>query len=340
MKISLVEKKFLYALLVIILILTLVIIYPFLTVFILAGAFAILLKPLYEWIKKFITRKNSTLASLLTVFLFLVILCVPIFLLGKVIFNQTQEIYYYLLSNGGTNTFLEKINTYMANLLPSGFNFDINQKITEIFSYLSKNIANFFTSTINTILMSILTVFSIFYLLKDGHKWKEELIKLTPLSKENILEIMSSLKDSINRIFKGTFLIAIIQGVLSWIGLLIFGVPSPALWGLVAGFASLVPTLGTSIVFVPSILFLLFTGAKLEALGLLIWAMVLVGTIDNILAPYLISKKSEISPLFILFSILGAISVMGFIGIIIGPLIIGLLYTLISIYKKELMKSN
>ncbi len=336
MKISLIEKKFLYALLAIILILTLVIIYPFLTVFILAGAFAVLLKPLYEWIRKYITRSNNTIASLITVILFLIVLCIPIFFIGKVIFNQTQDIYYYLLNNGGTNVFLEKIDASISNLLPQGFDFNINEKITEAFSYLSKNIGNFFTSTINTLLMFILTIFSIFYLLKDGHKWKQELTKLTPLSEENTLEIISSLKDSINRIFKGTFFIAIIQGVLSWIGLMIFGVPSPALWGLVAAFASLVPTLGTSIVFVPAILFLLFTGAQLEALGLLIWAMVLVGTIDNILAPYLISKKSEISPLFILFSILGAISVMGFIGIIIGPLIVGLLYTLISIYKKEL----
>jgi predicted PurR-regulated permease PerM len=148
------------------------------------------------------------------------------------------------------------------------------------------------------------------------------------------------LKDSINRIFRGTFVIAIVQGVLSWIGLSIFGIPSPALWGVVAGLASLVPTLGTSIVFIPAILFLFFSGMQLQALGLLIWAALLVGMIDNVLAPYLISKREEVPPLFILFAILGGISVMGGIGIVIGPLVLSLLYTLVSIYRRELKKKD
>lgn len=339
METSSIERKFLFALLAIVVIIVLIILYPFLTVFILAGAFAVFLDPLYKWIKKYITRGRQAIASFITVTLFLIILCVPIFFIGSTIFNQTQDAYYSMVSSGGTSSFIQKIDNSINNLLPVGFSFNTHDKITELFSLLTSNLANFFTSTFNTVLMSLLTIFATFYLLKDGHKWKDELVKMSPLSESHVSQIISNLKDSINRIFRGTFFIAIIQGILSWLGLSVFGVPSPALWGVIAGLASFIPTLGTSIVFIPAVLFLFFSGMQLQALGLLIWASILVGTIDNILAPYLISKKSEVPPLFILFSILGGISLMGAVGIIIGPLVLSLLYTLISIYRKEVKLS-
>ncbi|HAE36508.1 MAG: hypothetical protein UR85_C0007G0020 [Candidatus Nomurabacteria bacterium GW2011_GWF2_35_66] len=337
METSKTEKYFLFGLLAIVLALTLAILYPFLAIFILAAAFAVVINPVYLWIRKHITKKKEGLASFITIILFLLILCVPLFFMGTVIFNQAQNAYQFITSNGDTSIFIQKIDTSINNLMPNGFTFDTHEKVVSLTSFLSNNIGNFFTSTFNTILMALLTIFTMFYLLKDGEKWREGLVKILPLSEKNINEVLSSLKDSVNRIIKGSFFIAIVQGILSWIGLWIFGVPNPALWGVVAGMASFVPTLGTSIVFVPSILFLLFTGMQLQALGLLLWAMILVGTIDNILSPYIISKNTEVPSIFILFSILGGISLMGPIGIIIGPLVLSLLYSLVAIYRKEII---
>jgi predicted PurR-regulated permease PerM len=336
METSKTEKYFLFGILAIVLALTFAILYPFLSVFVLAAAFAVVVNPVYLWIKKHITKKRSGLASLITVLLFLIVLCVPLFFMGTVIFNQAQNAYQFISSNGDTSLFVQKVDTSINNLMPKGFTFDTHEKFVNLTSFLSNNIGNFFTSTFNTILMALLTVFTMFYLLRNGDDWREGLIKVIPLSEKNIKEILSNLKDSVNRILKGSFFIAIVQGILAWIGLWIFGVPNPALWGVVAGMASFVPTLGTSIVFVPSILFLLFTGMQLQALGLLLWAMLLVGMIDNILSPYIISKNTEVPSLFILFSILGGISLMGPVGILMGPLTISLLYSLVAIYRKEI----
>jgi len=335
-----VERRFLFALLAIVAITALVIFYPFLTAFVLAGAFTILLEPIYLWINKHITRSHGSIASLITIILFLIVLCVPVISIGGVIFNQTEDAYHSFMLKGGTSSFIERIDNSINNILPEGFSFSTEEKIMELFSSLIGNLSKFFSSTFNTAIMFVLTVFSMFYLLKDGSKWKNELIKFTPLSEKHSKEIISGLKDAINRIFRGTFVIAIIQGVLAWLGLLLFGVPSPALWGVVAGLCAFVPTLGTSIVLVPAILFLFFSGMHWQAVGLLVWSMLLVGTIDNILSPYLISKKSEVPPLFILFSIFGGISLMGAVGIIIGPLVLSLLYTLVSIYREEIKSDN
>jgi len=336
MQITSTEKYFLFILLSLTIILVVLILYPFLAMFVLAAAFAVVLTPIYLFIKKNLVGNISWLASIITVIIFLLFLCIPLFFVGREIFSQTQEMYTNIVSSGNSNHFIEKINSSVNKWLPAGFDFDINSKISQLVSAFSNNLAQFFTSTINSIIMFALMVFTLFYLLKDGEKWEKGLIKILPLSDNNINYIVSDLKKSINRIFKGSFIIAISQGVLAWAGFMVFGIPNAIIWAVMAGVASFIPTVGTSIVAVPAILFLFFTGMELQALGLLIWSVLLIGTIDNILNPYIISKDTEIPSLLVLFSILGAIALIGPLGILIGPLVLSLLYSLVSIYKKEL----
>jgi predicted PurR-regulated permease PerM len=334
---SVIEKYFLFILLAIVILLTLAIFYPFITVVVLAGAFAVVLDPVYLWMKHKVTRGISWLASLITVILFLIVLCGPLFFIGTVIFKQAENSYHYIVDSGtGTNELVKKIDTSINKAMPEGFTFDTQGKLNELGTFLSNNLTKFFTSTFNSILMFILMTLTIFYLLKDGQQWKRNFISLSPLSDNHIEEILAKLRDAINRILKGSFFIAIAQGLLVGVGLTIFGVPSAALWGVVAGMASFVPTIGTSIVTIPAILFLYFTGLHVQAIGLAIWSVILVGLIDNALSPYVISKNTEIPSLFILFSILGGISLIGPLGVLIGPLVLSLLYSLISIYKKEI----
>lgn len=330
------ERHFLFILLLVAVILALLILYPFLTVFILAAAFAVVLSPLYNWIKNHTYKNKSWVASLLTIIIFLTCLCVPLFFIGTAVFNQTQDAYYSVVATGSTDHFVEKIDTYVNRLLPDGMSFDAGDRITGFISSFGSNVASFLTSTINSLIMFAIMIFTLFYLLKDGDKWKKGLISLLPLSNSNSEEILSNLKTSINRVLKGSFIIAIAQGILAWLGFMIFGIPNAAIWAVVAGIASFVPTLGTSIVAIPAILYLFLSGMQLQAVGLLAWSVLLIGLIDNLLSPYIISKDTEIPSLFILFSILGGISLMGPIGILIGPLVLSFLYSLVSIYKKEL----
>ncbi len=330
-----IEKYFLFSLLIIVTALTLAVFYPFITIIVLAAAFTVVLNPVYIWIKKHITGGIEWLASLITVVLFLIVLCIPLLGVGTLVFNQTQQAYQSMIDNKGSDTFIQMIDISVNKIMPEGFTFDTQSKISDFVSFLSKNMTGFFTSIFNSILMFMLMIFAMFYLLKDGDHWKKSLIKLSPISEENFNEIFLKLSKTINSILKGSFFIAIVQGLLVGIGLAIFGVPNAAIWGVVAGIASFVPTIGTSIIAVPAILFLYFTGMHIQAIGLLIWSVILVGLIDNLLSPYLISKNTEISSLFILFAILGGMALMGPVGILIGPLILSLLYSLVSIYRKE-----
>src|ERR1035437_3200647 len=145
MPISSTEKYFLFILLSIVIVLTFIILFPFLTMFVLAAAFSVVLNPIFSWIKKHITRNISWIASLLTVVIFLVGLCIPLFFIGKAVFSQTQSIYMSVInSNYSANHFTETINSSINKLLPAGLNFNVNYKITGLVSSLSNNLTNLF----------------------------------------------------------------------------------------------------------------------------------------------------------------------------------------------------
>ena len=332
-----IERYFLFALIAIVTIIALAIFYPFITTIILAGALAVVLNPVYTWIKRRITMNNPWIASIMTVVLFLVIMCIPVFFIGTVVFDQAQNAYRHILENNNSaNVFVQNLNMSINKMMPNGFTFDTETKIHELGIFLSNNITRFFSATLNSILMFVLMIIMLFYLLKDGDHWKKSIINISPISESHATEILDKLSHTINRILRGSFFIAIIQGLLVSIGFMIFGVPNAALWGVIAGITSFIPTFGTSVVSIPAILFLFFNGMQMQALGLLIWSGILIGLIDNALSPYFISKNTDIPSVFILFSILGGITLMGGVGMIIGPLALSLLYSLVSIYRKEI----
>jgi predicted PurR-regulated permease PerM len=329
------ERIFFYILLGLSLLAVVAIFFPFLSVMVLAASFAVVLNPVYLWIKRRIAKGIPWAASLITVTLFIIVVCVPLFFMGTLVFDQIQNAYASImkLSNGSHS--IESVNTSVNQVLPKGVSIDVGAKINDLITIVSRNVTGFLTSTFKTIVMFMLMILTIFYLLKDGPRWKRSFILLCPLSESNIEEIFMKLHIAINQIIKGSFFIAIVQGLLTAIGFVIFGVPNAALWGVAAGMASFIPTIGTSIVSIPAILFLFSTGLHTNAIGLLVWSVALVGMIDNLLAPYVISKDTEMPSLFILFAILGGVSLMGPVGILIGPLFLSLLYSLIAIYRKD-----
>ena len=298
---------------------------------VLGVSFSIVLYPIYKWLQ---TKKvPDSLSAFLTVLFFIIVLCGPLFGIGVLVFNQSQEVYNIVVNTKSSVPLLELIGNKINNILPTNIPFDINQKATEFVSFLTNNITQIFSTTLSAIFSFILILLSIFYFLKDGEKWRKGLVSLSPLPDSDDKKIVVRLSQAVNGVVKGYLLIALAQGILMGIGLAIFGVPNPALWGVVASIGSMIPMLGTTIVAIPSILFLFIMGNTISAIGLLAWCFVMVGMIDNFLNPILISKKVNIPTLLILFSVLGGVSLLGPIGILIGPLTISLLYVLISIYR-------
>jgi predicted PurR-regulated permease PerM len=264
------------------------------------------------------------------------VLCGPLFGLGVLVFKQSQNIYQVIVQHGGNaGSFISSINHSINSVLPPEVSFDLSAKVSNLIYSISNNIAKIFSTTLSAIFSFILLLLIIFYTLKDGREFKEELIKLSPLSEEDNKKILGGLRRAINAVIRGYLVIALAQGLLMGIGLWIFGVPNAALWAVVTAFTSMIPTIGTSLVSIPSIVFLYATGHTTSAIGLLVWALLLVGTIDNLLSPFVVGSGANLPPFMILFAVLGGVVLLGPIGLLIGPLAVSLLYTLISIYKNE-----
>lgn len=338
MQTKVVERFFFFGLLLSTLIFTFMIFKPFWAVFVLGISFSIILHPIYEWMKRH--KLSDWLSALLTLILFVVAFCGPLLGIGALLFAQSQNVYEAVSANTNSSQFIESINVSVAQYLPEGYTFDANEKINEFLSFLSANVATIFTSVISAVISFLLMLFVMFFFLRDGEKWREGLILLSPLSNKDDEKIINKLKNSVNAVLKGYMFIAIIQGVMMGFGLWIFGIPNPALWGVVAAIASMIPTIGTALVSVPAIIFLLATGQTTQAIGMAIWAALLVGSIDNFLSPLIVGSKTNIPSLLILFSVLGGIAMMGPIGLLVGPLTISLLYSLISLYQHEFQVSN
>ena len=328
------ERYFFFGLLLATLIFAFFIFRPFWIVLVLGASFSIVLYPVYISLKKGVLR--NWLAALITLFFFIVVLCIPLFGIGSIVFNQSQNLYHSLINNhGNAGPLMTSIGSKINHLLPKGVSFNINEGVSSFISFLTNNIANIFSATVTVLFTFILLLLTIFYFLKDGEKWRETLLKLSPLSGVADEKILTKLAQTINGVIKGYLLVAFIQGTLMGIGLAIFHVPNPAIWAVIAGIAAIVPPLGTAVVSVPAVIFLFATGNTGLAMGLLIWAVLIVGMGDNLLNPYIVGHKINIPPFLILFSVLGGISLLGPVGILIGPLTVSLLYTLTEIYQSE-----
>ncbi len=339
MQSKIIERYFFFGLLAATFVFTFLIFRPFWVVLVLGTCFSIVLFPIYEWFEK--KGLPNWLSSFITVLLFIIVLCGPLLGIGTIVFKQSQNLYNQIvIDNKGTGPLMSSIETQINNILPDGLNFDINEKMTEFVSYFSNNIASIFTTTVTAFFSFVLMLLIIFYVLKDGAHWRKAIIALSPLGDKDDEKIIHRLAQAVNGVIKGSLFIALIQGALMGLGLWMFGIQNAALWGVVAAITSLIPTLGTSLVSVPAIIFLFATGQTGAAVGLLIWAGVMVGMIDNLLGPYVVGKKINISSLLILFSVLGGIALLGPVGVLVGPLAISLLYTLLSIYRNEFRQNT
>ncbi|HEY4504038.1 MAG TPA: AI-2E family transporter [Candidatus Paceibacterota bacterium] len=325
-------------------ILSVLIFLPFLTPLILALVLSIIFGPVYRFLLKifFGNEERSTFASLMTLFLVILIVLIPgFFIVGK-LYNEIQDMYYFLTEESSRSSvivFLNSASDWLSNaflnIYPSiSFDsFNITDYLQLGVEWAFSNVDTLFTGIGKVVMGLFITFLALFYFLRDGKEFKRQLIALSPLVDTDDERILKRLEQAVYSIIAGSLVVGVIQGILTGIGFAIFHVPNPVAWGSVAAVAALIPGIGTALVLIPGTLYLFFTGSAVYALGLLIWGMLAVGLIDNLLGPILINKGIKIHPLVILLSVLGGLSFFGAIGFILGPLVLAFLFALLEIYR-------
>lgn len=314
---------------------------PFLEVIILSTIFALILNPLYKRVvHNFGGRRGLSAFFIITIFA--VVIMVPAFFIAKNVLSESRHLYSGLTS-GSEFDYINKLNSAIEKPIQRfypDFNFAIQEYASSGADAIASHFGVIVSSVFNMVTGIVLIFVSLFFFLRDGAKFKKILISLSPLDNKYDEQIFTQIKLTVVTIVKSVLLIAIIQGLLAGIGMWIFGVPNPTLWGTVSAVASLVPGLGTAIVFIPAFIYMLIVGNTAFAIGLLLWGLLIVGLVDNFLGPYLYSRGGEINPLIMLFSVLGGISLFGPIGFIFGPVIVAFFFTLIELYQTIILNKK
>ena len=308
---------------------------PFIYALALALIFAVVFYPLNQRLLKLF--RGPGLASLLTTFVFILFILTPLVLFGTQVFKEARQLYSFLTTGGEKEIILNLFRGAtgkIQQMLPgvNEISFDLNQYLKQGAAWLIQNFAAIFSNFAGALLNFFIFIVAFYYLLKDGQKLKKIIIDVSPLTDIEKETILNKLKLSVNSVIKGNLVIAVIQGILTSMGLTIFGVPNAILWGMAAAITSLIPGIGTSLVILPAILYLFLKGQPVNAAGLIIWGVVAVGLIDNFLGPRLIGKGMRLHPLLVILAVLGGAAFFGPIGFLLGPLTLSLFLTLFDIY--------
>lgn len=302
---------------------------PYLSAIVLAVTLAIIFNPLYRTIHR-LMPKFSGFASFITVLLAIIFILIPLIFFGFQIFKEAQGLYTNIVSGQSTSV-ISFFNTRLNEIAP-WLNFDIKQSAEQLIASIVGNLVSVFSQLSSVAIILILSLFTFYYLLKDGNYFKEAFIKASPLSLENSNKIISKLILTCRAVISGSLSIALIQGICIGLGFWIFGIENPVLWGSISIILSLIPVIGAAFVIIPGIISLALTGDTLSAVGFGIWCFALAGGADNLLRPLLIKKNINIHPLLVLFSVLGGLYTFGITGFLLGPLALSFFLTLVEIY--------
>ncbi len=337
------NKNFITFLLIFSLLLFLYLIRDYLMTMALAIIFTGLLFPFFtkmtQWLKG---RKN--LAAVLVTIMFLLVIVIPtMFILMQIVSEAgqiTESILPWLekqIANPNPGDSLPEWFPFREELLP--YSKDIQAKAGDLIGKIGGNIlsgvGSFTQSTLNFVVHLFIMLYALFYFLLNGKQILTRFADFLPISNNVFETIKNQLYNTSIATIKGAVVIGFIQGALVGVSFWIAGIDGAIFWAAVAALASLIPSVGCALIYVPAGAYLLATGMHWQGVFVLLWGFLIVGTVDNILRPILVGRDTKISELTILLSTLGGIGLFGLSGVILGPMIASLFITMSNIYLKE-----
>jgi len=326
---------------------------PFLTAITWAVILTILVYPLYAWLLQRM-RGRASLAALTIIAVITLLVILPGIELARFLSEETILVVQSvrsLLDGEGKQEWLAKPWVqqlvswwYLVSFRLTDFNIDWKAMVAQGAQASSKVLVdqvrgiaqNVVVFTVNVIVALI----TLFFLLRDGKEFIHRLQRLLPMDREHQQRLFKNIVDAVLAVVHGSFVVAMVQGLLAGLAYYFLGVPFPVLWGVVTAFVSLLPVGGSTLVSIPATIYLFLQGETIRAFVLLAWSLGIVGTVDNILKPLLIGNRLGLPVLFLFFGILGGLALFGAVGIILGPVIFALLRALLDLYSEEYRQEN
>ena len=284
----------------------------------------------------YLTQKKKIRKSVTAIILLIeAILCflVPLSLAVWLLISKLQTV------NVDTETFVDPI-TNLADWIRRKTEYDLLSKenISSIASILP-GIGQFLMGGISSFAVNLFVlVFVLYFMLIGGTKMEQYIYELLPFSDSNKKHVMNEINMIVRANAIGIPLLAIIQGAIATLGYYLFDAPSALLFGFLTCFATVIPIVGTTLVWFPLAAYMAISGDWPHAIGLLLYCGLIVTNIDNLIRFILQKKMADTHPLITIFGVVIGLSLFGFMGVIFGPLLISIFILCVNIFKEQYLK--
>ncbi len=273
---------------------------------------------------------------MITIILIFLIIILPISLTSYLVIDEIPQINKTILETKNTDSiienlpFKEKISETLTkyNINLEKLEADAVNSLKKVLNSFSKNVINFTQNILSIVINFFIMLYIMYFGLRDGKKYLLRLSQILPLGDKTERKIFNRFSSIIRSIFKGTLIVALIQGILAGFLFFLIGITNGILiLTIVLIISAMIPAVGVGLIIVPSIIYMIFTGQIFLAIILAI-GLLFISTIDTFIRPHLIGKETEMPDMLITISILGGLSLLGPTGLVIGPVIAGFFLTM------------
>ncbi|PIT91179.1 AI-2E family transporter [Candidatus Kaiserbacteria bacterium CG10_big_fil_rev_8_21_14_0_10_49_17] len=301
-----------------------------------AVVFGIVFYPLFRKWQRVLRWKWA--ASVLTILTILIVVFVPLYFIGSLVVKESITFAQYLSAH--QDELVTQANLLISYIPDVGVSQEaLVEKLTGFaetaVNWLSGQALAIGQGTFSFVVKFLLMLYVLFFIFRDGSRLGETLMRVLPLGDDRERELYRRFCSITRAIFKGTLVIALIQGAIGGTLFWIAGTEGVVLWAVVMAILSVIPAIGPGIIWMPAGLFLLFTGDVFGGLVLLIGGFFVLSTIDNLLRPILVGHDTKMPDVLILLSTLGGLSLFGIAGFIVGPVIAGFFLAMWAMFAHD-----
>lgn len=312
---------------------------PFLSALAWAAILVTFFYPMHERLAK---RLSTVQASVISTLAVTVLLIVPAILLTTLFVRQAISI-----SRGVQHSLVEQhapviarswswIAHHVPGIDPNADIFDtLEQGIEKQAGYLAERIGTILKNIAAFIFDLFVMIFAMFYFFRDAGKILGAVRSIMPFDAQHQDAMIIQIRDLISASVITSLVVAAIQGALGGVGFALVGLPAPVFWGVVMAFFSLVPVVGSGLIFVPASLWLGFSGQWGRAVLLLAICAGVSTVVDNVLRPLLLGGRTELSGLVIFISVVGGVNLFGMLGLVLGPILVAMAAGVLSVYRES-----
>lgn len=309
---------------------------PFLSPLAWALALAVIAYPLHGWLLGRVKRPG--VAAALSVFLVTLVIVAPAVFVGHSVVREATEGFQAIQHGVKTGQWREYVsNTPWLNAIVSQVETqaDLGAQMQGMAQTVGASIGQALGGSAWAVVELLLTLFVLFYLLRDRRDALNTLRSLVPLSESETDQVFHRVAETIRATVFGTLVVAAVQGTLGGLMFWLLGIPGAILWGAVMGLLAIIPVLGAFVIWVPAAMFLGISGDWGKAAILTAWGALAVGLVDNLLYPMLVGKQLRMHTVPVFFSVVGGLAVFGAAGLVLGPVILALTDAIIEVWRRR-----